>query len=588
MNEENNNVNLLNNEENTTLTNPLETANPVVSEPVNVEAPVEMPVVDATPVALENPVTLDAPADNVVPEVAPVAETTTMFEQTITPSEPVVDAVVAEPTPVVETPVVETPAVEMPAVEATPVVETPVVEAPVETPTVVEEAPVSDAPVAPTPVDTLGNGTPGNEVKNEIAPELTKKSKKWIIIPIVLVALVAIVCVVYFVVLSPKKMLEGTVEGLFTTIKDAASKLSGDDQTKMDSFAIDGDVTFNMLVGEAAQSFAFDLYLGADVKNKFIDASLGMDMLDQKIDAELYTEGKNAYIASKALLSGMTIKFPMEEELNFDEIFSTDETETVNVDEYVYVLEVAKKTVLANLDEKMMSKSITSKKIKDSSVLSTKVDYVLTEEKAYDIMEAIYKAFAADAKVVATLEKNDITKEMLEAKAKSFAELTAKEGSENVTVSAYLTLFGNDLVAIEMNGNGSSLNFELLDNMIYLYGGDDESKVDLSFDTEKTNVVMEVTGKDEQGQATKVKFNIAINEKSETEAELVMSMAVFNGNMDKSAVDFTANLTTTINAQVKKMDTSKAVAFEQLPPETQMQLMQMFMGLMGAAEPGLE
>ena len=83
-------------------------------------------------------------------------------------------------------------------------------------------------------------------------------------------------------------------------------------------------------------------------------------------------------------------------------------------------------------------------------------------------------------------------------------------------------------------------------------------------------------------------MNIAINEKSETEAELVMSMAVFNGNMDKSAVDFTANLTTTINAQVKKMDTSKAVAFEQLPPETQMQLMQMFMGLMGAAEPGLE
>lgn len=141
------------------------TAEPVVETPV-VETPVaEIPVVDV-PVA-ETPVV----------EATPVSETTTMFEQTITPSE-----------------VVSEPVVEAPVVEAAPEQYEPTV--------IIEEAPTNETIIAPTTTETVG--TPVTDA-NAIVDATKKKSNPIILIILGVIVVVAIVLLIVTNVNKGKK-----------------------------------------------------------------------------------------------------------------------------------------------------------------------------------------------------------------------------------------------------------------------------------------------------------------------------------------------------------------------------------------------
>lgn len=126
---------------------------PVVEAPVEVETPVEDPVSEVGPVAVEEP----APAVEIPAVEAPVVEATPVVEAPVAETTPVVPEPVvvvetpAEPVPV-ETPVVETPAVDTAPSEAPVMPDVAVPEVPVVDYAAEESAPVFDAPVTENPV----------------------------------------------------------------------------------------------------------------------------------------------------------------------------------------------------------------------------------------------------------------------------------------------------------------------------------------------------------------------------------------------------------------------------------------------------
>lgn len=491
--------------------------------------------------------------------------------------------------------------------------------------TVVSEMPSNTAsPVQPsaptTPVNTPSDNKTGGEF-------IEKEKKKWpIVLVLVLLILGGAFYYYYFVLTKPSTLFNKVVE-------TAYNKLSNNVNTNIN------DITKNFSKGE----FTSKIILTSENTNLVmlngltINANIGYD----KDNKKAYIGGTGSLLGIemadvKMMLDGDYVYFNAKTsdyqsdtyKMKIDTTAVNIENESVDIDKYkdsyMYLLDLTKKTFLANASESKITKAPEMKTVNGKKTPVYKISYTYDKAENEKIMKAILNAFINDNKALEELvtlgmgETTDDVKTNLQYILDNETSIvSSKEKNEDCTsqdcidvdtfetinVIMYIDMFNSNLLELNITTSDVKFNVSISGNSYNaVITGSNADKtsdtISLAYDSNENRYVLDVdvasmlgdiienvkenTDANYEAKDNRVKFSIVYKENKvdDKKIEYTLSVKYYEPtNVEKEffVVDATGDFSAVDN--IKTLDKTKAIDFDTLTEDEKNALIGSLIGM---------
>lgn len=236
-------------------------------------------------------------------------------------------------------------------------------------------------------------------VQNENSvPGLQQPGKKKVgIIVGIVVAIIAILCIIYFVILSsPKNIFLKAINHEYQRLDNKLANLSNNDifqkskdKTVSTNYKLDFDMNvkddllsgsdYEKMINEINQ-LNLEMNGTMDRKNKTFSYTVALNHdNDHLIDLGVYAKEKSIYLELKNLF-GKYIEFPIEE---YDEMFESN----TSTNDSRYVLKTIKDAFLNNLDKKDFVQTKEKIELNGKSISTKKITYSFNQKKTLEVTQ---------------------------------------------------------------------------------------------------------------------------------------------------------------------------------------------------------
>mgnify|MGYP004673830527 FL=1 len=500
-------------------------------------------------------------------------------------------------------------------------VTTPTVAPSTATPAEVTNTVNSPAQTTPsTPVNTSVDNKSGGEF-------IEKEKKKWpIVLVLVLLVLGGAFYYYYFILTKPSTLFNKVVETTY-------NKLSNNINTNLQ------DVTKNFKKGEFSgkliltsenadlvpvNGLTVNAIIGYDKDNKkaYIGGSgslLGIEMGDVK----MMLDGDYVYFNAKTS-SYQTDTYKMK----VDTTTSTVEENSIDLEKYMnsytYILDLAKKTFLANVSENKVTKTPEMKNVNGKKTPVYKINYTYDKDENDKIRKAVLNAFINDSKALEELvnlgmgETTDDVKTNLQYildNETSIISSNAKHEDctsqdcvdvdtfETINMVMYIDMFNSSLIELNLSTTDVKFNVNISGNSynaaITANNSDQTTDtISLSYDGNENRYVLDVDALDALGSAmekakentdtdyvaknNRVKFSIVYKENKVNDKKIEYTLSVkyyepTNTEKEYFVVDATGEINSVDN--IKTIDTTNAIDFDTLTEEEKNALLGSLLGM---------
>lgn len=508
-------------------------------------APVEVSPVPAPAVAPEVPVSAPvsevptpAPVMPEAPAPAPAPEVPAAPEVPVAPEMPAAVPVQAvpeiDPAPVQEVPApqVATPVPEVPApVAPAPVADIPVATMP-EAPAPVQAAPMTNdgfgSALAPVQAPAPDMGTP---IQPTIAPTapladgvgfvstgqpVEKKSKKGLVIGIVIGVIALLAVLGYFVIypmimkalVTPQKVFSETISNLSREINNTVNTVVHDKGI----YSLEFDIDSNIDVIKEFSGYTYAGKFGIDPDNKLLE--LGVSIKDEdgiEYSMRQYVKDGKQYqrysTNEKLLYTGL-----VPEDSSINELFEMMNTKegTISAEKANYVVNQISNIFVNSLDENKLTKEDATVVVNGETIKATKHKYLIDRDNAIRTVKYFAEQIKNDEElleILAEMNAQDIDelKEELQETIDKEAEDTNEE-EDNSTIEISIYTYGNKS---EFVGADMVMNFNDEETKIEYFTKDGSFNVfyydKVEMDDEVTETSYRVNGVN-AGGVTEVSF----------------------------------------------------------------------------------
>ena len=466
-----------------------------------------------------------------------------------------------------------------PVVNSVPVQEIPV--APVESFAVPDTLPQETQPTVS--VNAEVPDTPSEPAQNTVEQPLNnntfieKDKKVWpIVLLVVILALGGLFAYYYFVMTKPINVITKLVNSAYKDVEKAANSGS---QT-LNSLNMDSTLTFTSedQTYSAYSGLNAKLSVGLDLKNKdknLIDADIKLkdasliNMAVSFVGDKMYIDLKDAY-TNVVYLEGEN-SFVNLDSLGID-------TNDINnkKDNYLYLAKLFKDTILKNITQEKLTKKIMLKDINGKKVPVVEVIYKIDYAEYKRLHNSVINAILDDNKALKILSEeseenvSDIKEELIDER----DNISEIDFDSDIDVVLDIDAFTNKLVYLNAKNKSDEVTYvdkngEIGINIVEKSGDTADITIDKSENKVLADIKM-VTGKSTQ----RFEVTVKANEMTTTSGDINVAFTMYYPNeVNKKLFNATGEFKVKVNSEVKTLDTTNAVLFNNLSPNDQQKFM---------------
>ena len=307
---------------------------------------------------------------------------------------------------------------------------------------------------------------------------------------VILLLLVAAAYGYYNIILSPKNMVNSSINYLD---KIFFTKLFNNIDENEDRVSIEGkiDISNNIPGYDEFNDYSAEYSAGADLTKELIKLDMDLKINGQNIEAFVGYKEHNSYLYISDFLPRM-LRTAVNTQKGLKEIY---EEKLSDKDDYIYLLELIGKSVFNNISYNKAKKSISKEKIDGKDKMVIKSTFVFDKEQNAKITEAIYNDVTKDEKVLKIYAKL-IDDEVSAAKEDLKEVLQASD--EVFSVSVMTNLVNSKLLKLELKSDNKEdgvLAIEIIDSKyinVYKYDNDGKEKAHVKYGilTKKTDIAI--------------------------------------------------------------------------------------------------
>ena len=291
------------------------------------------------------------------------------------------------------------------------------------------------------------------EIKEEIHDEIyyKNKSNKYLITLISFFAFLLIIFMVYYyLVMTPTKVFDDIINSAFTNIREKIYELKN---TDIDTTKIN----FNIEVNE--NNTNLEMLNGITIKS-----NIGFDLKSKNIYTQISNYRYNNLISNTNLYlqDGKTyLQFPINNKETEDKLIKLNLLNDENSDKFIIydvrkltslynILEKTKDNILDIIEPKSLERTITFKRINDTTALALKVNCILDKQDISNIYYQIFNNYINDEMVIEELETiTGLNKDQIKSK---LTNLMYKKILVNkISVNLYTNLANTSIISLDIN-----------------------------------------------------------------------------------------------------------------------------------------
>lgn len=448
--------------------------------------------------------------------------------------------------------------------------------------------------------NSVPNNTNINAKQND--DFMIKKEKKiWpIILIVVILLIVGLVCGYYFIVMSPKNILNKAIDNMYSKVDKIYKSIN---ENKSKETSLKGVTEGNLIITTKSLNIngSANYYLGYDVSDEnnikaYLETSVKYNNAEP-VNGTVYLEKDIVYILIKEIYNkalGISLKSAMNDKTCNDstqtdcipessiikpnEIFKEENKLDISVDDVKHITDLIKESLKKSINYDKVTKSIKT----DSGIYFETV-YNFDSEEQNNVNKEIINSLKNDDKTLEILAKMyGTTKEEVK---KSFDSMDASMGSvkgnsttstdSDLKIVLHTGLTNNKLTYFELSGkdaglfttiNGEEITMELKESK--------DSKtpvISIKFDNNlfsgEINIEEKKYGKNLVFPGYKITFSVK-ETKKDKDSEISSSFAVYldkDLNTPEISVAFTAN--NKEGEEIKTFDKNNSVMTDKLTEE---------------------
>ncbi len=283
--------------------------------------------------------------------------------------------------------------------------------------------------------------------------EKKKKSFKGLIILIIGLLIIGGLIFGYLnIYASPEHTYKNIINNTYKEAEKYLKNIESNSITLTNKDKLESEINLNLSTSINNKTYLDDNYtyklnLGLDLRESNIAGV--MTIIDKNSKEEIldlggYLDENKILIASKALYKN-TISMN-NKDLNIKEIFSTIDVEALNIDDYKYLVELIKKTLIDTMDKKSMDKSFE----KLNKKLLIKMNYHFNKDNLNNMSNTLIERLTSDKRALSILSKILNMKES-EVKDNLKESKDLFSNTDAFTVTIYKNLFSNKIIKVDAN-----------------------------------------------------------------------------------------------------------------------------------------
>ena len=462
--------------------------------------------------------------------------------------------------------------IEETVVNTIPVQEVPT---PVATPAESGVSVTPEVPVTPAEVETPVQNAVAQSVSDNTFVE--KDKKVWPIVVLVVVLLLGgLFAYYYFVMTKPINVITKLFNGAYKNVEKAANTGS----TTMNTVTMDNTLTFTS-EDQAYSTFSglnAKLSVGLDLKNKdknYIDADVKlkesslMNMAMSFVGDKMYIDLKDTY-PNVVYLEGQ------ESVINLDSL-GIDTTEiNSKKDNYLYLAKLLKDAILKNISQEKLTKKIMLKDINGKKVPVIDITYKIDYAEYKKLHNSVINALLEDDKALKIISEeskktvSDIKEELIDER-DNISELDL---ASDINVVLDVDAFTNKLVYLNAKDESTEVSYVDKNGEIGINFTDKSGNTaDIAIDKAENKMIIDA--KIVMDNTTQ-RFEVTVkaNKMTTTSGDINVAFTMYYPNeVNKKLFNATGEFKVKVNSEVKTLDTTNAVLFNNLSPNDQQKFM---------------
>lgn len=448
-----------------------------------------------------------------------------------------------------------------------------------------------------------------DNVNLNIEQPIKKKNKKGLIITLlILIILISCALGVYcFIFNKPKNIFLKNINNEYKQFSSLFNDIETFDiKTATSSMDFDLNINVNELFESELTEEQLQLIEEINALNFKLDSTVNLNkkllalIVDAKynennlIDLGVYGKPNSIYVS----LGDVYDKYI---EMPFEEYETLFEQQTFNIKDVEYLTSKLKDAFLNSLDEKHFEKTSETISVNGEEIKATKIAYILTEERAYNILISILKEIKEDSRFLEILSSlsnmsvDEIKTGINDTIDEINNELKSADIEEKIELSMYTKGINNKAIKYSITSDDAEIIYTNYQDRIKLVFKDSEetyltlTNIKNEDDSYKTEIVMSnikvtVTSKEENDTftadykiveletKTEIKGNLTlkmneVKKHEEYNQDLKLSMSVGMTGIEIVGMEITIKGTTKYNTDVTIPDVSNSILYTNLTEE---------------------